>query len=480
MRGYCWCAKGATPYSTSEHYVSQRTYQRHRQDFVNAGGDSLDFPPFTYTRHSPLSLSLQPDTIASHFDDSSDKDSKDAHSPSGHTSDISMASEMADEGSDTNSVSGAVQSENSDDESENWAETESDDASESDKIVIDAGIDDIDNGASCSFDYINANLAKLGKPIHRAIDLLNIKIDTNFSEEAWEQVRSTFLGILADEGIDTGLASFDAANKQLAMFTEIYQRQIPCCIKSCICFSTTPAARQELCPHCNEPKLFASGTPQRTFDYIPLTHRLLLQFSNAALAQLIGRDSKAARTDKIHDFWDSDIFCRLSNEGLFSAPTDVALQLSTDGVSIFKIGRFSVWPLILLNLNLPLTDRYRLSNMLCLGVIPGPKGPLEIDTFLRPMMDELELLQQGVECWDAHQQSYFSLRAHLVMVTADQPAASKLMGHTGHMSYTPCRFCSIRGIYNAGAIRCPLARPRPDDDNDSTDEISGDGHYDPM
>ena len=55
-----------------------------------------------------------------------------------------------------------------------------------------------------------------------------------------------------------------------------------------------------------------------------------------------------------------------------------------------------VWPIILLNLNLPSFQRIEAENMILVGVIPGHKSPWDIDSFLRPLMDEMKLLLKGI------------------------------------------------------------------------------------
>src|SRR5436305_7022498 len=77
--------------------------------------------------------------------------------------------------------------------------------------------------------------------------------------------------------------------------------------------------------------------------------------------------------------------------------------------------------------------------------IIGPADPVELDTFFEPMIAELLQLHQGVPTYDAHQKKEFILRAHLILVTGDTPALSKVLHLTGHNDYSPCRFCNLKG-----------------------------------
>lgn len=103
--------------------------------------------------------------------------------------------------------------------------------------------------------------------------------------------------------------------------------------------------------------------------------------------------------------------------------------------------------MILINLNLPPADRIRFENIILLGVIPGPNAPQEIDTFLRPLIDEMKLLFNGIDVLDGSTGERFTLRAHIALVTGDLPALSKLTGTLGVNAQSYCRFCEVRGYW---------------------------------
>jgi hypothetical protein len=66
----------------------------------------------------------------------------------------------------------------------------------------------------------------------------------------------------------------------------------------------------------------------------------------------------------------------------FSDPCDITLRLSTDGFSLFHCHKWTAWPLILFNYNLPPELQFLKEYILCLGIIPGPKKPKDEDSFL--------------------------------------------------------------------------------------------------
>ncbi|QRV81411.1 Transposase family Tnp2 protein [Ceratobasidium sp. AG-Ba] len=166
----------------------------------------------------------------------------------------------------------------------------------------------------------------------------------------------------------------------------------------------------------------------------------------------------------------------------FSSPTDIALGFAADGVGPFKSRQQTCWPLLAFNYNLPPSIRYHLDNLICLGVIPGPSEPKEINLFLAPFVQELQELAHGVASYNGKTDCPFCLCAYLVACFGDMPAVAKLMCMKGHNGKYPCRACKIVGIRapktkdptKLGTTHyAPLARPFAGPDK-------GPSHYDPL
>ncbi len=93
-----------------------------------------------------------------------------------------------------------------------------------------------------------------------------------------------------------------------------------------------------------------------------------------------------------------------------------------------------------------LTIRYNHDHLLPLSVTPGRRAPPDLDSFLFPLIKELQQLRNGVPAYDSHTQSSFLLKAHLVLTTGDTPAISKIYHLSGHNAIYPCRLCVIKGF----------------------------------
>ncbi|CAB5302545.1 unnamed protein product [Rhizophagus irregularis] len=78
-------------------------------------------------------------------------------------------------------------------------------------------------------------------------------------------------------------------------------------------------------------------------------------------------------------------------------------------------------------------------------IIPGSRSPKNFNSFLCPLIKELQELEEGVQCIDGRTNEPFILRAHLLTWTGDVPALSKSLNLSGHNSYKGCHFCMIKG-----------------------------------
>ena len=233
-----------------------------------------------------------------------------------------------------------------------------------------------------------------------------------------------------------------------------------CCIDSCICYAGKYSDLQ-CCPKpgCGKPRLDADGKPKKTFTYLPLIPCLAALATNAEFATKMDyRAEYVSTAGEIHDIFDGQHYRELLNKFVningkeysfkyFSDHRDIALALATDGVGPFRNRRNQTcWPLLVFLLNLNPKWRTHLKNILSLGVIPGPKKPWEIESFLYPFISELLDLAIGIKSFDIRRQELFLQRAYLLLAFGDIPAVSAIMCIKGHNATYPCCFCKIQGI----------------------------------
>lgn len=240
-----------------------------------------------------------------------------------------------------------------------------------------------------------------------------------------------------------------------------------CCVKSC-CLFAGQFEQLDNCPYCHESR-FDTRSPRRprqTFLYIPLIPRLRGLFANPGLAASMEYrhtyDARKHDAELVQDVFDCDHYRELREEKVsvdgvtldhtyFSHPNDIALGLAGDGIQVFKKvrrGNSTVTPLIVINYNLLPTVRTHLSNVLSLGVIPGPHGPKDMNSFLIPFKEECVTLAKGIPVLDARTADVFTLHAYTLFGLGDIPWVTKITCTKGTNGVSPCRTCDIQGVYN--------------------------------
>ena len=256
------------------------------------------------------------------------------------------------------------------------------------------------------------------------------------------------------------LDSIKSTEKRVQFLSGFQPVRYACCISSCVCF-TGPFETLQQCPKCKADRYKADGTtPRSYFEYLPIIPRLRAMVANSKYAEKMQYWSNHMHDPtKVTDIFDGTHytsllgkFVTIGDEQLpmwfFSDPRDIALGLSTDGFGPFKRRNKAAWPLILFNYNLPPEGRFRKENIISLGSIP--KKPLDFDSFIWPLVQELLQLAVGVTAFDALSRVIFLLHAYLIVVFGDIPAISMVMRMKGHNAIVPCRMCEIQGIRKPG------------------------------
>lgn len=122
-------------------------------------------------------------------------------------------------------------------------------------------------------------------------------------------------------------------------------------------------------------------------------------------------------------------------------PNNFAFQINVDWFNPFKHTQHSEGAIYMTVMNLPRQERFLQENVILVGVIPGPKEPpLHINTFLRPLVDELKDLWKGI-CLKNSEGSTVIVRGALICSGCDIPAARKVCGFVGHRATKGCSKC---------------------------------------
>lgn len=89
--------------------------------------------------------------------------------------------------------------------------------------------------------------------------------------------------------------------------------------------------------------------------------------------------------------------------------------------------------------------------MITVAVLPGPNKPKNLDSFMLPIIDEIQQLSKygmnvtiGPDVYHSH--------VVLFLAGGDIPGAAELSGHTSHNAYYGCRICKVHGHWLTNTI----------------------------
>jgi hypothetical protein len=224
--------------------------------------------------------------------------------------------------------------------------------------------------------------------------LLNIKNKHNLSNSAFNDILKVY---------SEGETSLYLAQKKLAEIVDIKPIFIPMCVNSCCAF-TGQFAHDTSCSWCGEAAYNIdqsspnAKTPRKVATFLSLLDRLKLQFNNPKRSSDLRYRHNYINSNEygegfIGDIFDGNLYKELTEDGYFTDERDIALIGSTDGYQIFKQKTDDCWVVMFINANLPPNERVKKENLLISSIIPGPNQPKNFNSFLRPIVDELKMLE---------------------------------------------------------------------------------------
>jgi len=211
------------------------------------------------------------------------------------------------------------------------------------------------------------------------------------------------------------------------------------------------------CPKCKDSRFKARNIPKRTFHYLPLGPRLVRSYGSKDISYLLqshGGETKTLENGgKMGDIHDSPKWKELfSAGGTFKGDSrGIALSMCLDGLNPWSKNKtnYSMWPMVLGQLNLPRRVRYNFSNLILAGIIPSQvqgKEPKHLDPFLEVLVDEIMFLS-GCKIYDAYQNAPFHVKVEVVIYILDYQGLGKVFSLTGTGSYRGCAWCMYKGCY---------------------------------
>jgi len=295
------------------------------------------------------------------------------------------------------------------------------------------------------------------------IRAFKLQMAANIPRVAFNQMRYAFRHKLE-------ISSLYVIAHKLAVLSKLEPQWYDCCVKSCVAYTDDELKDAEECPECSEPRwILNTRRARRMFCYIPLIPRLQMLFSNSKTVNaLLYRYRYKHILGEVSDVFDSEHYRNLCKTKVtvdgeempykyFSGKYDIAFSVCLDSYLLYKRRRGgpSATPIVLQIYNWPPQIRTHLSHLRCLGVIPGPKAPKRMRTFLVPFDDECAQLARGVNTFDCVESQNFLLRGYTLFPLGDIIAIEKFLNIKGHNGKCPCRSCMIQAIISGDKTYYP-------------------------
>jgi hypothetical protein len=188
---------------------------------------------------------------------------------------------------------------------------------------------------------------------------------------------------------------------------------IHACPDGCVLYEGDHA-ELDACPKCLQSR-WVEGTnsiPAKVIRHFPLIPQLRRMWRSAEIASMLTGYKKHVSDDGImRSVVDSPAWKHIDTDVAFdnfgSESRNLRLALALDGVNPFKLSNtnWSTWPMLILIYNFEpwfVTKKFFIS--LCI-LISGKRSPTatNIDVFVRPLLNELKQLWQGIRTLDYSQ-----------------------------------------------------------------------------
>ncbi|OAD78838.1 hypothetical protein PHYBLDRAFT_73863 [Phycomyces blakesleeanus NRRL 1555(-)] len=249
------------------------------------------------------------------------------------------------------------------------------------------------------------------------------------------------------------------------------------CVNACKLYNNTQ--NKEECPHCGS-KRFMEATDDtlthlvsvKTMKMMLLGDQLARLFDNSDTREKLHyRAKRQLISSELSDYFDGEEYRALKTQHFFQSPDDVAVALFLDGFVNQKKSKQQLTIVYAMILNYDPLIRYTNEYLIQLAIIP--RKPVDLDSFLLPIIDEvISLGKYGliIKKFDGER---IVVKVYMVMTSGDIPQVTKYCHHKDHNSRYGCHISEVlgeaplrgRGMYFKNC--CVPLRPMIDFVNDN-------------
>ena len=156
-----------------------------------------------------------------------------------------------------------------------------------------------------------------------------------------------------------------------------------------------------ICRICKTTRYKDSNVPKKVLRHFPLGPRIEHMFRSPELAKLMDWHSKIVSKDNPAD---SPAFKHIDQfwPEFKIEPRNIKLGVGLDGVYPFSMqsSKWSTWPVIIINYNLPPYLGIRKEHLILSLLILGKRQVKDINVYLAPLIDDLKNLWRGINVVD--------------------------------------------------------------------------------
>ncbi|PXF41662.1 hypothetical protein BWQ96_08613 [Gracilariopsis chorda] len=282
-------------------------------------------------------------------------------------------------------------------------------------------------------------------------DLLQLCVEFSLKETAMQRIYKISYGMNGTLGGHRSMhyLAWKTATRNSVRYSQLETEHFECCSNHLLFGHSDATSWATLCEVYIAEKLPPEST---IFEYITLLPRVTKWVADVLSCERLFEYRHKQRTTPVQsgglytDVFDGSVYEDGEIQlGVAEAlKWDVFLSISTDGFQTFENGRYDCWPISTLLLNLHPRKLFLIRNVVPLGFIKGPQEPKRLDTFLIPIIDELNSSKKkaGTELV-FHDGQKRRVLVHVLLFSGHLPAVAKMSGTTGASGIFPCRFCDL-------------------------------------
>jgi ssDNA-binding Zn-finger/Zn-ribbon topoisomerase 1 len=209
---------------------------------------------------------------------------------------------------------------------------------------------------------------------------------------------------------------------------------------------------------CGTPLSNQRGTvlqPKKIYPFAGILQQLTSMFRRPGFEDSLRHWTNRSPSDGLlSDIYDGQIWQTLKDDddsNFFRsdvADSHIGIMLNLDWFQPYETTTHSTGVIYAAICNLPREIRFKRENMLTLGILPGPREVKthKINHYLAPVVDDLMSLWNGVTLPNTFEcQTGKKIRAALILVSCDVPAARKICGHISALA--SCHRCKKHSNY---------------------------------